>query len=323
MSLTLGCLIQGHGNRSRLAAATARAFLLTRFEDVLRRAPLHAHAHPLPPALGMLDGKSQPIYYAILENLNFYMQDRPLFRAIRSTKTLKDTAVGLLTEKILSGQIGPGERLNESKLARQLRISRAPIREALQQLLEQGLVVNMARRGMFVVQLEIEDIQKINSIRIVLEAEALRLAHERLTASGRRKLTDLVTAIEKERLKPTHTTKSIQLDIDFHRTIWGLTGNEYLEKILTTLTAPLFAYAMLMVLQSKSDMPAIYTHGPLLRFVLGKSKQTAKELMTNHLSGWADTTRLALVNSANMLNQPASVHLPVARRNSSDNAAVS
>jgi DNA-binding GntR family transcriptional regulator len=250
------------------------------------------------------------------------MQDRPLFRAIRGTKTLKDTAVSLLTDKILSGQIGPGERLNESKLARQLRISRAPIREALQQLLEQGLLVNMARRGMFVVQLQVEDIHKINSIRIVLEAEALRLAHDRLTPSGRRKLADLVKAIEKERLKPSRTTKSIQLDIDFHRTIWRLTGNEYLEKILTTLTAPLFAYAMLMVLQTKADMPAIYTHGPLLRFVLGKSNERPEELMRNHLSGWADTTRLAFLSSANALNQPASAHLAVAGKNPPDNASV-
>lgn len=231
------------------------------------------------------------------------MQDRPLFRAIRGNKTLKDTAVSLMTEKILSGQIGPGERLNESKLSRQFRISRAPIREALQQLLEQGLVVNMARRGMFVVQLQVEDIKKINKIRIILEAEALRLAREGLTPTGKRKLTSLVEAIEKERLKPAHTTKSIQLDIDFHRTIWRLAGNEYLEKILTTLTAPLFAYAMLMVLQSKTDMPVIYTHGPLFRFILGKSKQTAEELMMNHLSGWADTARVALVGSPNTLTQ--------------------
>src|SRR5258708_2098226 len=100
------------------------------------------------------------------------MPRRSLFGPIRTQKTLKDTAAGLLTEKILSGKIAPGERLNESQLSRQFRISRAPIREALQQLLEQGLVMNITRRGMFVVSLDSEDIQKINSLRLILEAEA-------------------------------------------------------------------------------------------------------------------------------------------------------
>jgi GntR family transcriptional regulator, rspAB operon transcriptional repressor len=224
------------------------------------------------------------------------MQSRPMFRAIRGNKTLKDTAVALMTEKILSGQIGPGERMNESKLARQFRISRAPIREALQQLLEQGLVVNMARRGMFVVQLQLEDIQKINNLRIVLEAEALRLARDRMTSVGIRKLTSVVETLEKERLKPAATNKSIQIDMEFHRTIWSLTGNEYLEKVLTNLTAPLFAYAMLLLPRLKRDVPR--THGPLLRFVQGKSRQTAEELMLDHLSGWADSVKLPNTKSA-------------------------
>src|SRR5262245_15772488 len=108
------------------------------------------------------------------------MKRSAMFAAVE-LPTLKSRGVEILSEAIFSGKIKPGERLNESQLSRELKISRAPIREALQQLEEQGLVVNHARRGMFVVHLEAADIEKINSVRLILEAQCLRLARTQLT----------------------------------------------------------------------------------------------------------------------------------------------
>ena len=93
-------------------------------------------------------------------------------------RPMKDRTVQILADAILTGKIKPGERLNESQLARDLNVSRAPVREALQQLQEQSLIVNIPRRGMYAVSLDDDDIQKINSLRIVLEAEAIRLASD-------------------------------------------------------------------------------------------------------------------------------------------------
>src|SRR5690349_24183392 len=104
-------------------------------------------------------------------------------------RTLRESIVERLTESILSGKLKMGERLNESQLSRELRVSRAPIREALQQLQQSGLAVNHPRRGMFVVSLDDEDVQKINSLRLVLEAEALRLCRRKLTLRRQKKLT--------------------------------------------------------------------------------------------------------------------------------------
>src|SRR5437867_3939290 len=88
--------------------------------------------------------------------------------------TLKAHLVMRLRDGIIRGKYRPGERLNESKLARLYGVSRIPVREALMQLQEQGLVMNHPRRGMFVNSLGDEDTQKINSIRIILEAEAIK-----------------------------------------------------------------------------------------------------------------------------------------------------
>src|SRR2546427_682783 len=90
-------------------------------------------------------------------------------------RTLNASLVDILSDHIFSGRLKAAERLNESELARQLQISRSPIREALHSLEEQGIVINNPRRGMFVVSLTEQDVQKINRIRVILEAEALRL----------------------------------------------------------------------------------------------------------------------------------------------------
>lgn len=210
------------------------------------------------------------------------MARNSIFQPMKTAETLKDRAVELLTDAILSGKIQSGERLNESQLAREFRISRAPVREALQQLQEQSLIVNVARRGMFVVSLDEEDIQKINSLRIVLEGEALRLARKNLTPQREKNLAQLLVAIENA--EPSPTKLSMRVDFEFHRTIWSYSGNEYLEKLLTSLTAPIFAHSVRTLLRSEKLRLILDSHRPLFDFIRGRSKQTAEQVMLAHLS---------------------------------------
>jgi DNA-binding GntR family transcriptional regulator len=205
-----------------------------------------------------------------------------IFQPIRNNGTLKDLAVEIITDAILSGRLKPGERLNESLLARNLHVSRAPIREALQQLQEQSLILNIPRRGMFVISLEDEDVQKINSLRVVLEAEALRLARLHLTAEREKKLEDMVVTMET--MEPAPTKLSMRIDLDFHRTIWSYSGNEYIEKVLTGLTAPVFAHSVRTMLRSEKLRMVLDSHRPVFEFIRGRSEQSAEQVMLAHLS---------------------------------------
>lgn len=210
------------------------------------------------------------------------MRANAVVAPIRRHQTLKDRTLEALTEAILEGKIRPGERLNESQLARHLHVSRAPVREALQQLQEQGLIVNLPRRGMFVVSLDEEDIQKINSLRVVLEAEALRLAQARATSQGIKKLMQLVD--EMENMEPSPAAQAVRIDLEFHRTIWGMTGNEYLEKVLTSLTAPVFAHSVLAMIRADKMRLVLDSHRPLADYVAGANGESAEAVMLAHLS---------------------------------------
>jgi DNA-binding GntR family transcriptional regulator len=208
------------------------------------------------------------------------MSRNSAFAPVKIT-TLKENIVELISEAIFTGRMKPGERVNESQLARELQVSRAPIREALQQLQEQGLIINHPRRGMFVVHLEDEDFQKINSVRLILEAEALRLARANLTPATYTRLLHILERME--RSEGAAPSVRVRLDVEFHKAIWNLTGNEFMERTLTSLTAPLFAYGVIRAMKAEKVRHVIHSHHPLLEFLMGEAKETAERVLADHL----------------------------------------
>ena len=201
--------------------------------------------------------------------------------------TLKSYLFNVLREAILTGKFKPGERLNESKLARQYEVSRIPVREALFQLQEQGLVMNHPRRGMFVNSLTDEEIQKINSIRIVLESEALKLCRARLTPSMDAHLLKLVEVMEQWRQESQ--IEAAQLDLEFHRALWTHSGNEYIGRALDSLVVVLFAHRAVVNTSHELLRWHLKHHRQLLEVVEGVSSQTPEEAMIAHLrDGFSD-----------------------------------
>ena len=165
--------------------------------------------------------------------------------------TLKSHIFQGLRDAIVSGRYRPGDRLNESKIAREFGISRIPVREALMQLQEHGLVMNHERRGMFVTRLSEEDVQRINSLRVVLEAEALKLCRLKISKQDAARLTNIMERMEAW----TERTEmdAAALDLEFHRTLWEAAGNPYLTKTLDSLVTSLFAHKALRICQCRPE----------------------------------------------------------------------
>jgi DNA-binding GntR family transcriptional regulator len=100
----------------------------------------------------------------------------PSERGALETPSLVDLAVARLRADILSGGTEPGERLVEEQLTRRFGISRAPLREALRLLAQQGLVDHFPRRGARVATLTGDDLQELYGVRDVLERYAVEQA---------------------------------------------------------------------------------------------------------------------------------------------------
>jgi DNA-binding GntR family transcriptional regulator len=198
-----------------------------------------------------------------------------------SSTVLKAYLVEKLRDAIISRQFGPGERLNETNLSARYNVSRVAIREALMQLQIQGLVMNHPRRGMFVNSLSDTDTQKINSLRIPLEAEALRLCQVHMTKAMVRHLGSFVSQMEK--WDSGSQLESAQLDLQFHRAVWSYSGNSYLAKTLDSFVPILFAHRALDGISDERLRWNLRDHRSLLNIIEGKSKQSPEEAMLVHL----------------------------------------
>jgi DNA-binding GntR family transcriptional regulator len=100
------------------------------------------------------------------------------------SRSLVDLALDRLSREILSGRTDPGERLVEEQLTRRLGISRAPLREALRLLAQQGLVEHIPRRGVRVATLSDDDVRELYEVRDVLERHAVATIRPGANLSG-------------------------------------------------------------------------------------------------------------------------------------------
>jgi DNA-binding GntR family transcriptional regulator len=239
------------------------------------------------------------------------MAIRPSTLKALPSLTLKGHVVEQVRNAILTGEYEPGERLNETQLARQFKVSRIPVREALGQLEEQGLVMNKPRRGMFVIALSDDDVQMINSLRILLEAEAIKLCQTNMTPTTEKQLVSLVEKMD-QRGQRTEFDASA-LDLEFHRAIWSCGGNLYLAKTLNSLVTMLFAHQALTYWKDKAGPKwPLNHHRVLLDVVLGVSDVAPEVAMVNHLRvRYTNPERFCSFThhrGANMFVNPATLH---------------
>ena len=140
---------------------------------------------------------------------------------------LRDAVAVELPGSILNGDFASGERLVETELAERYGTSRGPVRDALAELEQSGLVTTTSRKGSFVAALNRSDLAEVYAVRGALEALAIRSAIERATDQHVQqlpaRLADLDAAHE------TADTRTIgEADMQFHRSVVGLAGNQRL-----------------------------------------------------------------------------------------------
>ncbi|RYH06810.1 GntR family transcriptional regulator [Tropicimonas sp. IMCC6043] len=156
------------------------------------------------------------------------------------SKTLVDQVVDAIVEATAKGVFLPGDRIVEAEVARSLNVSRIPVREALRLLESQAVVVNERYRGMRLMSVDIEGLEKILKVRLVLEqfagAEAMaRIAEDPdLIIPLQDILNDMHAAAEKD-----DSFSVARLDTDFHRCMCQLSGNEALVRTWEPLSRQL------------------------------------------------------------------------------------
>ena len=148
-----------------------------------------------------------------------------------SRTTLAVDTFTLLKEAITSGRIAPGERLIEARLAEQLGVSRVPVREALRQLKQEGLIVYFVHRGYFVPVFNLDDLEELFLLRMALEKLAVQLTIARMTGAELAELESIVQKMESIGEDELDLTQETEWDTAFHEQLCTWSHSQRLLKI--------------------------------------------------------------------------------------------
>jgi DNA-binding GntR family transcriptional regulator len=193
---------------------------------------------------------------------------------------LTDHAYAAMRESIIAGRFRMGEHLVETELSAELQMSRAPIREALQRLASEGLVVERAHQGSFVAEFTADDVRDIYNVRVGLEITALRLflARGAPTAPLRHEISEMERAAAKGKLAQVATA-----EFRFHRHIASESQNAFVERWFTDLEGPLMlVMAMDDALFEKIDEVAA-EHVPVLEAIESGDEARAVRVFHEHI----------------------------------------
>jgi DNA-binding GntR family transcriptional regulator len=187
-----------------------------------------------------------------------------------------------LQQAILSGRIGPGERIVEAELARRMGVSRAPVREAARRLESVGLLVSRPRHGFAVRTISAKQIEDLYEVRMQLEILAVALACERASdaelAALEPRVDDMVA-----RAPGLTTVERVALDLQFHQAVIALSKNDYLIRLFETMQSEI---RMFLALSEDSYDGVVYlaeTHRPIARALAERDVARAQQAVRFHL----------------------------------------
>jgi DNA-binding GntR family transcriptional regulator len=164
-----------------------------------------------------------------------------------------------LRAQIVGGQLTPGSQLHEVELAESFGVSRGPIREALQRLIQEGLLRSEPHRGVFVPVMSADDVEDIYLVRQALETTAARQV---LALSRGEETADALSRIcrEMERARTDEDWPAMaNLDLDFHTALVAAANSPRLERSFTTVISET-RLCLAMFTTSRADLVEEHQH---------------------------------------------------------------
>ena len=201
---------------------------------------------------------------------------------------LRDVVFNTLRQAILRGELKPGERLMELKLANKLGVSRTPIREAIRKLELEGLVIMCPRKGAEVAEITEDNLRDVLEVRGALEELAVELACERIEKADIAKLRRAAENFSAV-LTDDDITKIAEADVAFHDIIYNATNNRRLIQLLNNIREQMYRYRVEHLKRKECYEQLIKEHHDMISAIEEGNKERAVELTRSHIGGQAQT----------------------------------
>lgn len=194
---------------------------------------------------------------------------------------------GLLRRAIMEGSLPPGTQMGEAALAAQLNVSRGPLREAMQRLVQEGLLRSELHRGLFVIELGPDDVEDIYVARSAVEAAAARLILRR----DPKATADRLAEVHEEMIDAAGRRDRRALsdaDLRFHELFVTESGSPRLRRMSGTLLVE--TRLCMTALERKYQAPAELAdeHGAIIAAIRSGDEDKLLNLIDGHMSDAVD-----------------------------------
>jgi DNA-binding GntR family transcriptional regulator len=211
---------------------------------------------------------------------------------------------------ILSGQLAPGEQLRENLLAESMGVSRGPVREALNRLEREGLVITRPNRSAFVARLSRQDLEEVYSLRNALERLAVQLVCRNATPADLDKLQNVINAMDVATGRVVTEQEAAELDLRFHDLLYQFSGHQRLN----AQWAALRPQVQVLLLSRNVANPdfresAVRGHQEILDAIRSRDETRAVEIVEAHLRFGYELVLRSYVQGAAEGSQPQSLAL--------------
>ena len=195
---------------------------------------------------------------------------------------IRDKVYSALSDAIFQGKLKPEERLVESKLAKVMKVSRTPVREAIIELEQKGLVVPSPPKGVKVAPLPtMKDLSEFYDIRGVLRGLAARKAAKNITMKEIIRLEENIKKMETLLLGKSFR-RIAKLNIEFHQIIERCSKSKELILLLENLHKRSRENSAVIISRRERQKEAIKEHKAILEVLLKKDAALAEQLMKKH-----------------------------------------
>lgn len=209
---------------------------------------------------------------------------------------MADGVYAVMLNRLISQEIGPGERITVDGVSRDLNVSQTPVREALTRLESDGLVVKIHLVGYrATVQLDRKQFENLFEVRLLLEPTAAAQAAKNRTDAQRNDMlasASHMTKIASKLVLPTYGDFAVE-DAKLHDLIAQSAGNEYVRESLARLHSHLHLFRLHY--HSRVSFEALDEHQVLIESIVAEDPSAARAAMRHHLERSRNRLRAAFV----------------------------
>ena len=203
---------------------------------------------------------------------------------------LVDEVVSVLRERLYSGYYSPGARMYQDQLARELQVSRTPLREALRMLEQEGLVRVEPNKGVRVISGDVPTLLAAYEVRRVIDGLAARLAAQQATDETVGRLKEIIE-VQEQSLSPWDAAAYTAANVDFHRTVMKMSKNEFVVGQMPILLMTARVFAPVEVVEPGRAAVAVPQHREICEAILARAAEVAEEVAMAHIQTTIDAVR--------------------------------